>query len=125
MPCCVEPVSAGSKAILVNRARLAASGLACPMTWSPSRNVTGPVPGLTRAVNMSGWSATVLGFDEVSTIGTTYGAAYFTTPVSAAAPPSQNCVNSASSDVMRPEVSALIAKTVNLPLSCCTRGRSS
>ena len=94
---------------VVNRARLALSGLACPMTCSPSRNVTGPVPGLTRAVSVTGWPTTVLGFEEVSTIGTTYGAAYFTVPVRAPAPPSQNCVNSASRDVIRPAVSALIA----------------
>ena len=93
----------------MNRARLALSGLACPITVSPSMKDTGPVPGLTRAVSVTGWSTTVLGFEEVSTMGTTCGAASFTVPVRAPAPPSQNCVNSASSDVIRPEESALIA----------------
>ena len=50
--------------LVVNLASPAASAVACPITVDPSTNDTAPVPGDTRAVRVSGWSATVPGFDE-------------------------------------------------------------
>ena len=68
--------------VVVNLASPAASAVACPITVDPSTNDTAPVPGDTRAVRVSGWSATVAGFDEVSTSGAAPGAAYRTVAVS-------------------------------------------
>ena len=101
----------------MNRARPDASAVAWPITVDPSTNETAPVPGDTRAVRVTGWSATVLGFEEVSTSAAAAGAAYRTVAVSPPVLASQNWVRVASSDVMRPAGSALIAWTVNLPLT--------